>query len=253
MAAHWGMRRGLVLGSGLVVAAVLAGVAISPSTPEVEAESATRTVGEASLERAATTRLEPPLPGTGEVQHRLRALGYQIREVTGTWDDEGRHAVVAFQKMHGLRPTGRVGRATAGALDDPVTPAVRDRSPGFHMEVDLTRQVAYTVVDGEVGRIYDVSTGAEPEKATPVGRFHILRQIDGMRYAPLGPLYRPSYFTYDGIAFHGGEPVLPYPASNGCVRMTDPSVDELFDRLRPGTLVVVYRDHTRFARSVTRG
>jgi hypothetical protein len=36
------------------------------------------------------------------------------------------------------------------------------------------------------------------------------------------------------------EPVPNRPASHGCVRITDPSINELFDRLVVGTPVVVY-------------
>ncbi|PRX43299.1 putative peptidoglycan binding protein [Prauserella shujinwangii] len=200
--------------------------------------------------RAAPGEREQVRPGArtpaepfevGAVQHTLRGLGYQVREVSGVVDDETRHAVVAFQKVQGLPRTGVLDPDTLAALEDPAVPRPRSAGRGFHVEVDLTTQVAYTVVDGEVRRIYDASTGREPAKRTPVGEFTVRYQIDGMRYAPLGPLYRPSYITDTGIALHGGEPVEPWPASNGCVRLTDPSVDELFGKLRPGTTVVVYR------------
>lgn len=190
---------------------------------------------------ASTTAPEPPPPSVPVVQRTLRALGYQVRKITGELDAESRHAVVAFQKVQGLPRSGRLDTATVTALEDPATPEPTSSGPGFHIEVDLGTQVAYTVRDGEVRRIYDASTGREPDKATPTGSFTVQYQIDGMRYAPLGPLYRPSYFTTTGIAFHGGEPVRSHPASNGCVRLTDPSVDELFGKLRPGTRVIVHQ------------
>ncbi|GAB3487495.1 L,D-transpeptidase family protein [Amycolatopsis cihanbeyliensis] len=194
-------------------------------------------VDTASAVTPSTTRPRAnPVPGA---QRTLRELGYQVREVTGELDARTRHAVVAFQKVHGLARTGELDAATLGRLDTPTTPRPESTDPGFHLEVDLGRQVVFTVRDGTVDRIHDASTG-RPGKATPPGDYRMRYQIDGMRYAPLGPMYRPSYFTTTGLAIHGGEPVETRAASNGCVRLTNPSIDELFPRLGPGTRVLIY-------------
>ena len=180
--------------------------------------------------------LEPPVMALAEAREVLRDLGYQVRDEV---DDETRHAVIAFQKVHGLPRTGVVDRATDRALRAPLTPVARTSGPGF--EVDLARQVLFRVEGGRVVRIYDASTGRdEPGKHTPTGDFRVRYQIDGWRYAKLGPMYRPSYLTDTGIALHGGEPVETHPASNGCIRLTDPTVDEIFGQLKPGTVVSVH-------------
>jgi lipoprotein-anchoring transpeptidase ErfK/SrfK len=77
---------------------------------------------------------------------------------------------------------------------------------------------------------------------TPPGTYQILRQIDGVREAPLGRLYRPKYFTTTGIAFHGYPSVLAFPASHGCVRVTNAAIDFIWSQgLMPlGTTVWVY-------------
>lgn len=237
-----------MVGGGATLAGVVAGAAAQPqpAAHQRPAASARVTGGSATGHADPSFRLlegtaSPAVRDLRRAQRTLRDLGYRVRKLSGTVDTETRHALVAFQKVHGLERTGSLDEATAHALVDPVTPKARSRAAGFHLEVDLGAQVAYTVVDGEVRRIYDVSTGREPDRATPAGRFEVLYQIDGVRHAPLGPLYRPSYFTYDGIALHGGEPVPPWPASNGCVRLTDADVDELFHRLTPGTTVLVHR------------
>ncbi|UJW35366.1 L,D-transpeptidase family protein [Saccharothrix sp. AJ9571] len=178
---------------------------------------------------------EPPIPALPEVQQSLRTLGYLV----GGSDDETKHAVTAFQKVHELPRTGEVDRATANALREPVTPVPRGSGPGF--EVDLAKQVLYRVENGRVVRIHDASTGRdEPGKQTPSGQFRVQYQIDGWRYAKLGPMYRPSYITNTGIALHGGEPVESHPASNGCIRLTDQAIDEIFPALKPGTAVSVH-------------
>jgi lipoprotein-anchoring transpeptidase ErfK/SrfK len=182
-----------------------------------------------------------PPPTISEVQQILHTLGYQARQVNGNLDDETRHAVVAFQKVQGLPRTGTVDAATAAALRAPKTITPRHTGPGTHLEVDIAHQVGYVVVDGQVSRIYDVSTGDNTgNRVTPLGDFHVYYQIDYWEYAPLGTLYRPSYITDTGIAVHGGEPVEPVPASNGCVRMTNQSIDDVFPLLHPGAEVLIF-------------
>ena len=66
--------------------------------------------------------------------------------------------------------------------------------------------------------------------------------IDGIREGRLGTLYRPRYFTNDGVAFHGSTSVPPYGASHGCVRLTNAAMDWVWAaNIMPiGSPVVVY-------------
>jgi lipoprotein-anchoring transpeptidase ErfK/SrfK len=188
-----------------------------------------------------TTTTKPAPPSTSEVQQTLNTLGYQARQVSGQLDDETKHAIVAFQKVQGLPRSGVVDDTTAAALRAPKTITPRTTTPGTHLEVDVARQVAYVVTDGKVGKIYDACTGDNVgDRVTPLGDFHVYYQIDFVEYAPLGNLYHPSYITTTGIAVHGGEPVEAVPASNGCVRLTDPSIDEVFPLLHPGAEVLIF-------------
>ena len=68
--------------------------------------------------------------------------------------------------------------------------------------------------------------------------------VDGVDVDELGALYRPRYFHHDGIAVHGYRSVPPYPASHGCVRVTEAAMDWIWandlhasglDRLGPLT------------------
>ena len=98
-------------------------------------------------------------------------------------------------------------------------------------------------------RILDVSTGSGKlyeqdgvthRAVTPLGSFAITRKInDPAHKSPLGILYRPAYF-YGGYAVHGSSSVPTYPASHGCVRITDPAMDRLYDLLVVGTPVTVF-------------
>ena len=64
---------------------------------------------------------------------------------------------------------------------------------------------------------------------TPSGRFRISRQReDGWWEGDLGEIYRPKYF-HGGIAVHGMRSVPNYPASHGCVRLSLPAMDFIWD------------------------
>jgi lipoprotein-anchoring transpeptidase ErfK/SrfK len=65
---------------------------------------------------------------------------------------------------------------------------------------------------------------------TPEGRFAVIRQVDGYRESHLGRLYRPKYFHPNGFAFHGSSFVPPYPASHGCVRLSNAAMDFIWGR-----------------------
>lgn len=183
-----------------------------------------------------------------ELQRRLDGLGYTIDHLDGEFGSATLHAVLAFQKVQALARDGVVGPATARALRHAVAPSPVSTSDGFHVEVDLARQVLLFVTDGEVSDVFDVSTGSgrpyvsNGETAiahTPTGSFHIERKIDGWRESDLGLLYRPAYFV-GGYAIHGSSSVPPYPASHGCVRVTNDVMDMIYDTLAIGTPVLVH-------------
>jgi len=215
------------------VKALVAGSVVLLATACAQAQSATAPVAQTVTSATATTVSPPkPVPPTvSEAQQILHDLGYQARQVNGNLDDETKHALVAFQKVRGLPRTGVIDDATAAALrsSSPKTITPQHATAGTHLEVDIAHQVGYTVVDGAVSRIYDVSTGDNTgDRITPLGDFHVYYQINFWQYAPLGKLYRPSYITTTGIAVHG------------CVRMTDQTIDDIYPLLHPDAEVLIF-------------
>lgn len=104
---------------------------------------------------------------------------------------------------------------------------------------------------GQAQYVFNISSGTETsytyggrarQANTPEGRFAIFREVDGYHESHLGRLYRPKYFHPRGIAFHGSAFVPPYPASHGCVRMSNAATDFLWGQnLAPrGATVWVY-------------
>jgi lipoprotein-anchoring transpeptidase ErfK/SrfK len=194
------------------------------------------------------------------VQARLAALHYYGGAVDGVFGADMRAAVVAFQKVQEISADAVIGKDTLLSLARPRTPSLRASSPSERVEVDLTRQVLYVVVAGNITRIMALSSGdgrsyqsnGSTETAlTPVGWYKIQRRVLGTDKAPLGTLYDPQYF-YRGWAIHGSDSVPAYPASHGCVRVTRPDAQYLLGALNLGTSVYLYGGaHTFTAGSPT--
>jgi hypothetical protein len=183
------------------------------------------------------------------LEKRLAAQKLDVGKVDGVFDYDLTHAVMAFQKSQGIARTGRYDSATRVRLGSPAAIRVRYPKSGRAVEVDLRKQVLYLSEGGVLKRILDVSTGSGQlydeegvthRATTPLGSFAITRKInDPNHQSPLGTLYRPAFF-YQGWAIHGSGSVPAYPASHGCVRITDPAMDRLYDLLVIGTPVTIY-------------
>lgn len=168
------------------------------------------------------------------LEHRLVSLHYRLIAVNSRYDRHTADAVLAFRKVQGMARTGTVDAAVWRRLADPRLPKPRSTAKAFHIEVDQTRQVLYTVKGGRITSIIHVSTGASG--ATRDGSFHVYRKLAG--FSP-NHLYYPNYF--DGLrAIHGWTEVPAYPASHGCVRVPYWNAKWIFGLATIGTRVIVY-------------
>ena len=168
------------------------------------------------------------------LEKRLRRLGYLLRKVNRRYDFRTVDAVRAFNKVQGRRRVGTVNKSTWYALADPKRPRPRARKPRFHIEIDQTKQVLYTVKRGTIVRILHTSTGRGG--VTRDGVWHVFRKIAG--YSP-GRLYYPSYF--DGLrAIHGWPSVPINAASHGCARVPMWAAKWIYRKADIGTQVRIY-------------
>ncbi|MFI2362145.1 L,D-transpeptidase family protein [Promicromonospora sp. NPDC019610] len=187
----------------------------------------------------------------GKLQQRLRDLGYFVTSVDNAYGGETQQAVFALQKAGGLYRDGVVGDATQAAADDGVVPRPQTSS-GKVLEIDIDRQLVLAVENGKVVKVINASSGnGETYEAkgatytayTPRGSFAVYREENRM-YASsleLGDMWRPKFFT-GGIAVHGSASVPAFPASHGCVRVSNSAMDWIWDSwgAPSGTPVVVY-------------
>jgi len=191
--------------------------------------------------------VDPPLQAgeTTRIQQRLLELGFWLQAADGNNGLTTKQAVMAFQKYAGLDADGRIGQATADALTVQTMRPVARANSGTLIEVDKTKQLLFFVVDGKTEWILNTSTGngkeyTEADKntpgefitgvsITPDGLHHVNRERpDGWWEGDLGQIYRPKYFV-GGVAVHGSNSIPNYPASHGCVRVSVPAMDWIWD------------------------
>jgi peptidoglycan hydrolase-like protein with peptidoglycan-binding domain len=228
-----------------------AGGTTAPTTAPPTSAPTSAPPGSPTPEAAdALLRVESAGPAVQELQQRLSDLGFWLGAIDGHYGQLTRQAVMAFQKAGGLDRDGVAGPKTRGQLPAASRPTPRT-ADGDHIEVDLERQLLFVVRDGQTqwtfntstgnGEAYDRPSGGTGVARTPRGDYEIERQINGVRRAELGVLYRPKYF-HGGIAVHGSGSIPAQPASHGCVRVTNAAMDLLWasDVAPVGTEVTVY-------------
>lgn len=195
---------------------------------------------------------------TRMVQLRLAQLGFWVSNADGRYGLETRQAVMAFQKYLGLDASGKVDEATAAFLTNFVERAHGASNAGTLVEVDKAKQLLFIVVDGKTVWTFNTSTGngeayTEPDKntpgevitgvsLTPDGLWSVNRERpEGWWEGDLGEIYRPKYFV-GGVAVHGSNSIPNYPASHGCVRVSVPAMDFIWDSglIPMGTTVWVH-------------
>jgi lipoprotein-anchoring transpeptidase ErfK/SrfK len=194
----------------------------------------------AAVSTPTTTRLPNLAEGAHGVfvdllERRLVKLGYHLTGVDQSFDFRTADALMAFRKVQRLPRIQTVTAAVWRALAAPKPFVPRVRTPGFHIEVDQTRQVLALVRDGKAIAIIHVSTG-KPSTPTYDGTFHVFSKLAG--YTSEG-LYYPSFFDA-GRAIHGWPDVPTYAASHGCVRVPEWIATWIFGLDPIGTTVVVY-------------
>ena len=171
--------------------------------------------------------------GVYALERRLHGLHYALHKSNRFFGVDTYEAVLAFQKVHRMSRTGRVGDAVWRKLGRTHVPKARHPS-GAHIEVDKTRQVLFEVRRGRVVRVMHVSTGATGN--TPVGTWHVYWKQAGLNSH--GMYY--SLYWYLGFAIHGYASVPAWPASHGCVRIPMWLAPGLYSRWGLGTTVYVY-------------
>ena len=197
-------------------------------------------------------------PLVEHLQVRLGIAGFRPGDVDGEYGRATYQAVLAFEKYHELERNGVFEPAEWELLD--VAPTVRLRSERSRIEIDLDKQVLYLVKDNAVDAVVGISsgngatftnyTGRQVTARTPEGEFSFYLERNYNHRSYLGTMYKPFYF-YGGYAIHGSPSVPGYPASHGCVRVTNDDMDFLRTELELGMSVYLYGNRTENPPGIT--
>ena len=215
----------------------------------------TTVVPGAFILRGRTLRSGQKGPDVFALEQRLDQLRYDTGKVDGRFDQSTWQGVIAFQKVNGLKRTGKVDDTLKSVIELSAMPSGLVISGGPNrVEVDISRQVLFVYRNGFLYRVVSVSSGSGRKycdisvksgkevcgnATTPRGKFRVQRRIGGWRESDLGKLYNPLYFT-GGFAFHGAPSVPAYPASHGCVRLPMPVAEWFPAAVSNGTTVYLY-------------
>jgi lipoprotein-anchoring transpeptidase ErfK/SrfK len=240
-----GRGRLAVFGATATAAAAVTALAAASALPGTAlASTAKPAVASATSARAAAATVAGYTPSkrtlkegmsgsdVKALQERLAALKYYPGPLDGQFGSDTQEAVWAFQEVNHLSVDGIVGPNTKKALVHPRTyPSNDPRQHATRVEVNLGMGVLVFYKNDKIALISHISSGGhyyfcqngncDNYAWTPTGEFQALYFVPGWDAGPLGPMYNPVFFNYDGDAIHGeyNSNVPVNNVSHGCVRI----------------------------------
>ncbi len=105
--------------------------------------------------------------------------------------------------------------------------------------IDIARQRAYLLVDGQVAIDAPIST-ARTGKFTPRGTFQVTERVRTGKISTIYDVSMPYWMRLNHTVFGVHAGYLPgHPASAGCVRLPVEAAEKIFDHTRSGTTVEI--------------
>jgi L,D-transpeptidase catalytic domain len=170
------------------------------------------------------------------LQRKLKGLGY-VTGAAGLYDARTARAVLAFRKVTGMTRTQDATKDVFRRLAHGGGRfRVRFPRQGHHVEADLSLQVMALIDGAKVQRIYPISSG-KPSTPTVLGTFRVYSKTPGTNAK--GMVFT-SYF-HGGYGIHGYAEVPTFAASHGCLRTPVPDAVAIYNWIRYGDAVDVYR------------
>ena len=202
---------------------------LTPATTARLAASAAPAAPAAPAYTAPTRTLKYGMSGADvkAMQERLISLKYWLGSATGTFNYDTQEAVYAFQAINRLTMDGVVGPKTAYALAHPIGYVPNGSRVGTRIEVNINPrlQVLLYYKYNVLQLISHVSSAGITGYFTPTGWYRAWGFTSGWVTVPLGKMYNPVWLSVGGdrevYAIHGDTSVPNYPASHGCVRISD--------------------------------
>ncbi len=191
-------------------------------------------------------------PDVLAVQRRLKELGFDPYGLDGIFGPMTEQAVMAFQRSRGMTPDGVVRERTYRALGfSPVRPT--PPAPGgpwgrpgdVSILIDTAARRLHVFSGRRRIRVWPCAVG-KPSTPTPVGRWEIVTKVVDPDWKVLGTRWMGLDIPTGNYGIHGtNNPAsIGHAVSNGCVRLHNRHVEELFDWVVIGTPVRIVRGGT---------
>jgi L,D-transpeptidase ErfK/SrfK len=192
---------------------------------------------------AFTSRLlklkKVPLKGPDvlEVQERLQERGFYGEKPDGIFDEKTQAALKSFQKAYGLTPDGVVGSETWRQLykEEKVFKVLASQE---EIIIDINRRVLI-FNSPHFTKIYPVAVG-KASTPTPLGNWRIVQKAVDPG-GPFGVRWMRLSVPFGGYGVHGtnNPKSIGRAVSNGCVRLYNEDVIEVYNRTPIGTPVTI--------------
>ncbi len=172
------------------------------------------------------------------VQERLTDLGYYEGPISGVYDRDTAEAVRNFQEGFGLVADGVLGPDTWNSIG--ISPdALELFDNQYQITVDLGQRELTLREGQQILRGYPVAVG-KPATPTPTGNWRIIQKTENPG-GPFGARWMRLSIPWGGYGIHGtnNPESIGSAVSNGCIRMFNEDVIELYDIVPLGTEVII--------------
>jgi lipoprotein-anchoring transpeptidase ErfK/SrfK len=134
-----------------------------------------------------------------------------------------------------------------------VTPASEPQAAERKIVISIPDRKLALVEDGRVVKVYPIAVGA-PDSPSPGGEFRVHERITNPTYYAPGKVIGPGASNplgtrwiglgHRGYGIHGTNAPnsIGKNASHGCIRMNRKDIEELFELVRAGDLVVLHAE-----------
>ncbi len=197
-------------------------------------------------DRSVLTPADPAIRGRGveQLQIMLKDMKLYNGPVNGVYDSNTIETVRNFQETKGIEPNGVVDETTWEALDEAYCVVAEGKEapapPGeVSILVDTKHRKLTVLSNGEPYKQYPVAVG-KYSTPTPVGNFKVLRKARNWGTG-FGTRWIGLTVPWGIYGIHGTN--KPHSigsyASQGCIRMNNRNVEEIYPWVKPGTRVVI--------------
>ncbi|HHV71752.1 MAG TPA: L,D-transpeptidase family protein [Clostridia bacterium] len=182
-----------------------------------------------------------------ELQERLKQANFYSKQVTEKFDEYTEEAVKNFQRYAGIKADGIVGTQTLTRLtsetDKPVTNTSASSPKGkVRILIDINQQTLTVYDDEKIFKQFPVAVG-KPATPSPVGDWKIRNKAKHWG-AGFGTRWLGLNVPWGTYGIHGtNKPEsIGTAASQGCIRMFNRDVEQLYQWVSIGTPVKIIGD-----------